>query len=326
MAKSPEAVFQEFSAAMACVEVENPKTQKRSIGSAFHVGSGVFVTAAHVVRDKKIIGVSTTRSTLERQGAFERTRFRPRTATKVETFFHSDPEVDVACFKTDLQAAHVSLAISMDDTVGIAEDDLHVLQPIVIMGYPPIPGVDATLVATSGEVNAAVRTYDGRLFRHYVVSQIARGGFSGGPALLLESGVCLGLVTDAFVRDGQPAEQGFFIVLSSWPILTMLREHDLIPPEQAHVLQLFNVMAAMDQSDDAITFSVRGWDANGRASTFEVSRDREAMLKKADDLAAEHSPDEWTVFRVFERGVDDAIYEQTVPDDPHRGDPRREPD
>jgi V8-like Glu-specific endopeptidase len=44
--------------AVAYVEVND--TDGPSIGTAFHVGEGMFVTAAHVVKDKEIIKIGTT--------------------------------------------------------------------------------------------------------------------------------------------------------------------------------------------------------------------------------------------------------------------------
>jgi len=41
-------LFQKYGAAVAYVEVEST-TGERGLGSAFHVGEGVFVTARHVV-------------------------------------------------------------------------------------------------------------------------------------------------------------------------------------------------------------------------------------------------------------------------------------
>lgn len=52
-------VYEKYSGAMAYVAVEGADGQI-GIGSAFHVGEGVFVTARHVVDGKKITEVGTT--------------------------------------------------------------------------------------------------------------------------------------------------------------------------------------------------------------------------------------------------------------------------
>ncbi|MGX1118000.1 hypothetical protein RKD37_003363 [Streptomyces ambofaciens] len=46
---------------MAYVEVESPNGDL-GIGSAFHVGDGVFLTARHVVEDKRITEICMTES------------------------------------------------------------------------------------------------------------------------------------------------------------------------------------------------------------------------------------------------------------------------
>jgi len=96
--------------------------------------------------------------------------------------FHDDQNIDVACFKASPFPEHyIPLGGQLDDFLGQYE---LVLYRTLVLGYPPIPFADRpVLVASVGEINALVDKYTGG-HPHFVVSTIARGGFSGGPALV----------------------------------------------------------------------------------------------------------------------------------------------
>ena len=63
----------------------------------------------------------------------------------------------------------------------------------------------------------------------YIISGMARGGFSGGP-VLTTSGFSLGVVTQAMVKNNEPAELGFMAVIGTLPIMELLEQHGLMPP------------------------------------------------------------------------------------------------
>src|SRR6516162_131179 len=52
-------LYAQHASAMAYIDVEKPD-RTRSIGSAFHIGDGVFVTARHVVDGNRILEVKIT--------------------------------------------------------------------------------------------------------------------------------------------------------------------------------------------------------------------------------------------------------------------------
>jgi hypothetical protein len=52
-------LYAQNASAMAYIEIED-KNHEKGIGSAFHVGDGVFVTSRHVVENKKITEVKIT--------------------------------------------------------------------------------------------------------------------------------------------------------------------------------------------------------------------------------------------------------------------------
>jgi hypothetical protein len=107
------------------------------------------------------------------------------------------------------------------------------------MGYPPVPfTTEPFLVASLGEINALVTLRD-RRHVHFVVSSMARGGFSGGPVLVayneLNEGsgtALLGIVTDSLVRNHGETETGFMTVLSIDPIYECLEMNDMLPVAQ----------------------------------------------------------------------------------------------
>jgi len=212
------------------------------IGTCFHVGEGVFVTARHVVDGRGGLTVGfddfsvaltlmrdSTRSHIERLDEIRITN---------EPMYHPDPSVDVACLRLDyVPEEFIPLGGHFSDYLG--QYDL-LLHRTLVMGYPPVPLSDrALLVASAGEVNAMTTLY-GRQEVHFLVSSMARGGFSGGPVLvgyneLNESAgtALLGLVTEALIRDGSSPETGYMAVVSVDPIYECLAANNMLPATQA---------------------------------------------------------------------------------------------
>jgi len=218
--------FQEFSASVAFVEILD-KNGDSQIGSAYHIGEGVFVTARHVVDVAKIKQVGfNPRFVNEIVGdKFEIFPIKPDLNIIQGPFFHPDPTIDVACFKCDNdQLPAIPLGSHLDDWIG---DEL-ILTSTLVMGYPPIPfAKDPLLVATIAEINAIVDKYTGG-HPHFVLSAMARGGFSGGVAIS-EYGFAMGVVTESLTENHNPTELGYFSVISVEPIYVCLAHHKIMP-------------------------------------------------------------------------------------------------
>jgi Trypsin-like peptidase domain len=221
------------------------------IGSAFHVGDGVFVTARHVVENRNIKDVWLTDPDL-----FHRSSLFPKNANGGYTItadsarmcishdgrlkitsgphFHPDPRVDIAGFKVSGMTgdAHfVPLGGHLDDWV--ARSDF-VLSKALILGYPPVPLTnEPVLVAATCEVNANVdlRAGDSRQL-HFILSAMPRGGFSGGLAFS-EYGFALGVITQSLVKNNSAEELGFFATTSIEAIYVCLQAGGMLPKCQS---------------------------------------------------------------------------------------------
>lgn len=106
-------LFRQYGAAVVYVEVEST-TGDRSLGSAFHVGEGVFVTARHVVDGKRIVAVGSTETSYVPLVGTEAEHARTFLGTANQSvhivrneqlhvdsgpFLHKDPLVDIAVFR-----------------------------------------------------------------------------------------------------------------------------------------------------------------------------------------------------------------------------------
>ena len=250
--KALQQLYEKYKMSVALVEVRT-STGDTACGSAFHVGNGVFVTARHVVEHNTITDLLATEGTwfnhrptptdFPRQGGLE---------FADGPYLHPKPHVDVACFRIrELpfdKAYPYPPAIPLGGHLDEWMDDGFTCSTALVLGYPPVPlsrapdlfAVPATVSTVVGKLrlgDVAPEEEDenedprfGGLF--FILSCTARGGFSGGPALCEWGGFSLGVVTEAFVRDGQPLETGFLGVLSVEPIYECLAEHGLLPPEQ----------------------------------------------------------------------------------------------
>lgn len=230
------ALFQSYKRALVRVTVQTPAGDL-STGTAFHIGDGWLVTAAHVVRGGVLQEVVSEYLSV------------PLSVQSV--IFNKDDRIDLALMKTDLdlshylhmttihgspkgfvQTDHIELGGHLDDWLG---DDL-VLSKVLLMGYPPIPfSQEAVLLASEGEVNAVVDKYSGP-HPHFIISCPARGGFSGGP-VLSEYGFLLGVLVEALVMDGKDAETGYSSAISIEPLLVMLHDNGIYPGKNRQLIE-----------------------------------------------------------------------------------------
>lgn len=223
-------LYETYAAGVAYVAVKTPEGDER-IGTAFHIGEGVFITARHVVQGKEIVEIATTEDAVAEVEKVEGARImritHPRGKGELVKgpLYHSDENVDVAALVVrGISAPTIPLGDHLDDWLGTSL----VLRPAMVMGYPPIPfSKEPTLVATMAEVNAIIDKYTGG-HPHFILSAMARGGFSGGLAIA-DYGCALGVITEALGINGQPTELGYLAVLSVEPIYNCLSQHKIVP-------------------------------------------------------------------------------------------------
>ncbi|MGY3130144.1 hypothetical protein ACVWZM_000826 [Bradyrhizobium sp. USDA 4501] len=243
-------LFQRYAPCMAYVAVIDGEGSER-IGSAFHVGEGIFVTARHVVEDATIAEVKPTHAlrlplqeaipdytddaikditnTIRQAPAWP--VFQKSLSISRGPFFHSDAAIDVAVFATEglhPSTPCVPLGTHLDDWI-IRKS--FVLSEGLVLGYPPIPLTrEAHLVASRAEINAVVTlTLSSKV--QFVVSATPRGGFSGGLALS-EYDFALGVISSSLTKNHEAAELGFMSVISVEAIYECLAEHKLLPEIQ----------------------------------------------------------------------------------------------
>jgi len=231
-------LYQTYRSAMAFIEVELPDGSI-SIGSAFHVGEGVFVTARHVVEANRILKMATTfgyyipddNGLITIHGDPQRYRSINSQVLTIKSgpYYHPETKIDVACIvvhQTNITV--VPLGSHLDD---LLNDEAFIMAETIVMGYPPIPFSDSpTLVTASAEINAVIDMYNAKHPR-FIISAMPRGGFSGG-LCLIEWNFVLGLITESLVTSGQVSETGFMAVLTVEPIYVCLRHHGIMPPQQ----------------------------------------------------------------------------------------------
>ncbi|BAJ01169.1 S1 family peptidase [Shewanella violacea] len=210
-------LYAQYAGAVAYVTVEDDE-QNEGIGSAFHIGDGIFVTAKHVIDNKKILEVATTKrieltqETIDEEKEPEIIIIEPKVHNIIEGPFVNENE-DISVFKVDLENDFFPSVQLGSHTSHEITDSQFVLANVLVIGYPPIPFTNTpNQVVASGQVNAVidVRHSD---YVHFVLSTMARGGFSGG-VVLSESGFALGLVTESLGTGESLVETGYMSILS----------------------------------------------------------------------------------------------------------------
>lgn len=215
----------------------------KDIGSAFHVGDGIMVTAKHVVAGNEIVCIATTWDAyVERAGGFKMAGHGTTEFATVRLGPTQPLEAPVVSADADLAAFRVQLPDPGFPEMFVGGDDEkhdatsskwmkdYVLEPAYVLGYPRIPSANKPiLVGLRCDVSAIVEErYLGNNHPHFVLSSMARGGFSGGP-VFGQYGQLIGIVTEAFLRDNLPAELGYMAVVPVDIIARFLKGAGMLP-------------------------------------------------------------------------------------------------
>lgn len=230
-------VYQSYKYSMVRITVRT-ELGDLSNGSAFHIGDGWLVTAAHVVNGGKIEEIVSEYCSQD---------------LEIEKIIcHREQRIDLAILKTNLdlnhyltkttihgapegfvQTDHIEIGGHLDEWIG---DEL-VLSKVLLMGYPPVPfSSGPVLLASEGEVNAVVDKYNGP-HPHFVISNMGRGGYSGGP-VLSEFGFLLGVLTESLVVNNQSEELGYSSAISVEPLLVLLQENGVYPGKNRGTIEV----------------------------------------------------------------------------------------
>lgn len=207
-----------FGPAVAYVESEDGRGDVH-VGTAFHIGDGVFVTAKHVVEGRHNLHVATTLPRFTDDS-------EPTPLPLVEgvpggPFLSSRADVALLTLPSAKVLPHVAIGHEISDWLGLSA---WVLDEGTLLGYPQIPqSKGPVLVAARCEINAVVDKYLGGP-SHYILSSMARGGFSGAP-VVGSHGILLGMVTESLMRDEHPPELGYMAALTNGPIFDCIVEH-----------------------------------------------------------------------------------------------------
>jgi S1-C subfamily serine protease len=243
-------LFLKYRVCMTRLYVETSEGEK--VGAAFHIGDGWLVTAGHVLRDHNLNHA---------EYEFAACRDTPVTVNEV---IYSDIPDDLALLRTDFSLSsyleefhlegtrdqwkedHVPLGTHLDDWL----DDSLVMTRALVMGYPTISRTDGPYLVSDGAlVNAIVDTYNLSRHPYFVISTMARGGFSGGP-VISEFGFLIGVVTDAFIKDDLPEELGHAAVMTVEPLWELLAKHEVYPASNAEFVREIRGLPAPEPQGD----------------------------------------------------------------------------
>ena len=204
--------YEQYRKAMVRVTVESPDGNITN-GAGFHVGSGLLATARHVVEGNKIVSITSECDHHRYDGVV------------ASVHFPGDANTDLVILRTNLLPSEfIPLGFHLDDWVSG-----FVLSRVLVMGYPRVPfWQEVGLLAVLGNVTAESDRYDAQ-HPHFVLSLMARSGFSGGPAIS-EYGFLLGVVTQSLIDGPRDVELGFPVAVTIEPLLQILREMGFRPP------------------------------------------------------------------------------------------------
>lgn len=173
------------------------------VGTVFYIGEGLFVTAAHCITGLiKFELLDSNNNPLEIKDIW---------FAKDE-----DPEVfDIAVIRTNLSHEIKPFLI----------EEPEILDSVMVIGYPPIPGMDAVQTvetatvgswivnkkASIGEVTAPTKSYLTNM-DYFIITARVKGGNSGGP-VVNENGKVIGLISQIPMDSQGGYDSGRFDIM-----------------------------------------------------------------------------------------------------------------
>ena len=192
--------------------------------TAFHIGNGWMLTAAHVLDAATGAAIARSRGyALDEEIDLSKVTFHD--LLDICIFRSAEyAEIDIEAERNSIGPrpehyyGHIPLGGHYDDWIG---DGMIMLSGIVI-GYPPIPFSDSLVpVVHEFRVNAVIDRYDTRK-PAFILSGVPRGGFSGGPAIAA-GGWLLGVISDALIENRNNAlDAPFLCSITIEPILEVI--------------------------------------------------------------------------------------------------------
>lgn len=246
-----QTLYLRYCNAVAFIEVE---TRDGVVGgaTAYHIGDGIFITARHVLEDRLIRSIQTTTRGyhLDDRGKITLGNKKFKTAKKFTNYDRQHGRVVSGPYLSETADVAAVIVEGIDAPTivfdyhsypYIFDDDEIILSKVLVLGYPPVAFSDGPrLVAAKAEINTVIDKYTGGP-PHFIVSAMARGGFSGGPCLT-RNGLSLGMVSESLILNDQSTETGFLTVVSIRPIISLLIEYNIVPRAQESVVdfEFFN--------------------------------------------------------------------------------------
>lgn len=181
-------------------------------GTAFFAGNGnTLFTARHVVEGMKEVRIPTPSG-------------QPLKILKV--LFHPDPSLDVAVISVDSHTIH--------NLKPLQTSRGSVLDDVLCVGYPPIPGFESVKSFEKAEINSSIRRSTGQIVgdeksylddtRYFLLNTAVKGGSSGGPVINAKGYVVGMLIAKPANLNGTGSIEmhGFGIAIPSESMIQML--------------------------------------------------------------------------------------------------------
>lgn len=171
------------------------KNGDNDIGTAYYIGDNMFVTASHCILDMPKFSL----------------QYQNGNQIKVSSvLFPNNKSIDLAIIKADEEIQLTPFMLG----------EPNVLDDVLVMGYPPIPGMDAVLISETGSVSTfippAQKASAGQVVAetksylppidYFMINCRVKGGNSGGP-VVNEHGLVIGTVV-SLVYDSQGGSDG----------------------------------------------------------------------------------------------------------------------
>ena len=192
------------------IYLDDTKPKQYDIGTCFMISETGIITSKHCLPKNSIIKIENDKGEIIKA---------------VKIIIHNDPNIDLALIIIDNSFFKNYKFFKLGNA--------NVLEDVLTMGYPPIPGFDGILVTETANITTEIKSTLGKIVarefsyldkqNYFLINARVKGGNSGGP-LINKKGEVVGVITQLPMESNELDSLGYGVVTPSMTLLGFMQK------------------------------------------------------------------------------------------------------